>query len=470
VEYADATKTHVTPTHLTPPQTILASYALMIFVGTLLLVLPASGKSGESAGLLNALFTATSANCVSGLVVLNTMEHWSWFGKIVILLLSQFGALGFITVMVVPMLLMRRQITLRNRRVIQAFFNQNEIGGMVKLTKSVVFVTILFESIGAVLLAIIFYAYTPMTLWESTYQGVFHSISAFCNAGFDNIGANGLIQFQTNIPINFILISLIVAGGLGFTVWNEIIHGIKNTQKRSLRFRIIHFSLHTKIALVVTGVLIFSGAAFVLLLEWSNPKTLGDLAVWQKFQAALFQSVALRTAGFNTIAQNGLTEVTKFISCIFMLIGGASAGTAGGMKTVTVGVIFFSILSVLKGRNRLEAFGRTLPLDLLQKALMVVSMMLTVVFVCALLLHFTEQSNPFPHTFWDLLFESCSAAGSTGISMGITPHLSTAGKVIIIICMYLGRLSPVMIVMALYAKLHASVDSLSFPEERVIIG
>ncbi len=455
---------------LTPSQTIMTGFAAMILVGTLLLNLPIASKSGESVGLLNALFTATSANCVTGLVVVNTMEHWTLFGKVVILTLIQFGGLGFMVVMTVAMLLLNRQITLRNRQAIQASFNQDSIGGMVMLVKRVVLFALAFEAAGAVLLAISFFAGGSMTAWESVYQGVFHAISAFCNAGFDNIGTGGMVPFRQNVPINLILMILIVVGGIGFTVLAELGRGIKNPQNKSLKYRIVHLSLHSKIVLVVTAALIAGGAALFLVLEWSNAATLGDLPVPQKIQAALFQSITLRTAGFNTIPQDGLTEISQAISCLFMLIGGSSASTAGGMKTVTIGVILFAMLSVLKGRDKLEAFGRTLPLDLLQKALTVVCAMLIVVFASTFILHFTEQANPYPHTFLDLLFESCSAAGTVGVSTGITPYLSPAGKVVIIICMYLGRLSPVTVVVALNAKLHKHTDGIGFPSERVIIG
>ena len=458
------------PLHLKPSQAIMAGFALMILIGTLLLSLPIASKSGESIGFLNALFTATSSNCLVGLVVVNTMEYWTWFGKIVILALIQFGAMGFVTVMTIVMLATHRQITLRYRQVIQASFIQDNIGGMVKLVKRVILVTLIFESVGAVLLAISFYAGSSMTVFESIYQGVFHSISAFCNAGVDNIGTDSLTPFQGNVPVNLIIMVLIIAGGLGFTVWSEIWDTLKNPHKRSLHQQIIHLSLHSKVVFVVSGALIVSGMVFFLLLEWSNPETLGFLPPWQKVQAALFQSVSLRTTGFNTIPQEGLTEASLTFSGVLMMIGGSPVSTSGGIKTVTVGVIIFAMLSVLKGHNKLEAFGRTLPLDLLQKALTVVSTMLIVVFVSTFLLLFTEQSNPYPHTFFDLLLESCSAASTTGISLGITSHLSAAGKIVIIICMYLGRLSPVMVVVSLNMRLHTHADGILFPQERVIIG
>lgn len=458
------------PLHLAPAQTIMLSFALMILFGALLLNLPFASESGKSVGFINALFTATSANCVTGLVVVNTMEHWTVFGKVVILILIQLGGLGFISVATIVMTVVRRRISLRSRQVIQASFNQDSIGGMVRLVKNVILTALIFEAVGALLLAVSFYATTSMSLWESTYQGVFHSISAFCNAGFDNIGKESLVAYQSNVPINFIIMILIIGGGIGFPVWYEMGRLLKNSAKRSLRYRIWHLSLHTKIVFTVTAVLIIGGTLLFLLIEWSNPKTLGGMSVWQKILASLFQSVTLRTAGFNTIPQDGLTEISQAISCLWMIIGGSSASTAGGMKTVTIGIIIISMLSVLKGRNKLEAFRRSMPLDLLQKALTVACAMVIVVFVSTFLLHFTELSNPYPHTFLDLMFESTSAAGTVGVSTGITPHLSNAGRIVLIICMYLGRLSPVTVVVALNTKLHANADGISYPKERVIIG
>ncbi|MCI8611355.1 MAG: Trk family potassium uptake protein [Clostridiales bacterium] len=456
--------------HLSAAQTIMVGFICMIFVGALLLNLPIASKSGESVGFINALFTATSANCVTGLVVVNTMAHWTLFGKAVILILIQIGALGFMTLITAAMILVRRNISLRSRQTIQTSFNQDNIGGMVRLVKRVVLITITFEAAGAILLGLFFWASGTMSLPRALGQGVFHAVSAFCNAGFDNIGAESLISLQKNVPINFIIMTLIVSGGIGFNVWTEIVRMIKNKDKRSLRFRLRRLSLHSKIVFTMTGILIFGGALFFLIIEWSNPHTLGEMPVWEKLQASLFQSVTLRTAGFNTIPQDGLTEISQFVSCALMLIGGSPSGTAGGIKTVTLGIIAISMVSVIRGRNKLEAFGRSLPLDLLQKALSVASIMIIVVFVSATLLHFTELDNPYPHTFLDLFFETCSAAGTVGVTTGITPHLSDAGKIVLIFCMYIGRLSPITVVVALNKKLRAGDDSIGLPEERVTIG
>lgn len=456
--------------HLSSSQTIMLGFAIMILLGTFLLNLPIASKSGNSIGFLNALFTATSANCVTGLIVVNTMEHWTLFGKIVILILIQFGALGFMTMMTIAMMLTRQRISLRNRKAIQASFNQKDIGGMVKLVKRVVIITFIIETIGAIFLAITFYIKMNMKIHEALFQGIFHSISAFCNAGFDNIGRDSFISFQSSLPINFIIMTLIIAGGLGFNVWWEIIELLYNKGKRSLRLRIIHMSIHSKIVFMVTGILIMGGMFFFLLLEWFNPGTIGNLTVLEKIQAALFQSVTLRTAGFNTISQGELTELSKFISCLLMLIGGSPAGAAGGMKTVTIGVIIISMISVLRGRNRLEVFGRTVPFDLLQKSLAVVTTIFIVVFVSTILLYFTESSGQYQHSLLDLLYEVCSATGTVGLSTGVTSDISNRGKIILIMCMYLGRLSPVTVVVALNAKLHRGTDTIGLPKERVIIG
>lgn len=454
--------------HLSPPQTITISFAAMILTGALLLCLPISSTSGQGTPFLDALFTATSANCVTGLVVVPTFSHWTVFGKTVILALIQLGGLGLIAVLTLGMVLLRRRISLQNRLVIQAAFNQDGIGGMVRLVQKVILITLCIEGVGAVLLAAGFYFSSAMPLGRAVGMGVFHSISAFCNAGFDILGPDSLVPYQGNFFINLVINALIIAGGLGFTVWGELLG--RQKRRRPLRIRWAHMSLHSKMVLVVTGVLLLAGSGLFLLLEWGNPKTLAPLSVPQKIIAAFFQSVTLRTCGFFTIDQGGLTEASKLISCVWMIIGGSPAGTAGGMKTVTLGVVVVSMVSVLRGRSKIEAFGRTLPLSLLQKALTVAATMLIVVLTSIILLHFTEQGSPFAPTLLDLTFESASAAGTVGLTTGLTPYLSSAGKGIISMCMFLGRLSPVTVAVALNMRLSHGDDSISYPEERVIIG
>lgn len=454
--------------HMSASQNIMLGFAGMILVGAILLALPIASKSGESVGFLNALFTATSANCVTGLVVVNTMAHWTVFGKAIILLLIQFGGLGFMTVMTMAMIVTGQRISLRNRLTIQASFNQDSIGGMVRLVSRVIASTLIFEGCGAVLLALSFYFTAGMSWFQSLYNGIFHAISAFCNAGFDILTESSLVPYQSNWSINLIIMALIVAGGTGFTVWAEIYSMFK--VKKSLRSKITHMSLHSKIAITVTTCLLVGGTLIFLLFEYNNPETMGSMSCGDKILASTFQSVTLRTAGFNSIPQDGLTETSKMFSCLLMLIGGSPASTAGGIKTVTLGLIIISMISGFKGKNKLEAFGRTLPLDLLQKALTVTTIMIIVFTVSTTLLYFTEQNTEFPHSLLDLMFETASAAGTVGVTAGITPYLSSPGKVILITCMYLGRLSPMTVVVALNSRLHSHTDGISYPQERVIIG
>ncbi len=456
--------------NISSSQTIMLGFAFMILVGASLLNLPIASKTGESVGFLNALFTATSANCVTGLVVVNTMEHWTFFGKIVILALIQFGGLGFMAIITIGMILLNKKISLKSRKAIQTSFNQADIGGMVKLVKRVVKITLIFESIGAIILAIIFYTSMEIKILEALFQGIFHSISAFCNAGFDNLGSDSLVPFQLNGFLNYTIMFLIVAGGLGFNVWIEIIENFKNKEKKPLRLRLIHMSLHSKIVIGFTSILIFGGALLFLLFEWSNVDTIGNFNILGKIRAVLFQSVTLRTAGFNTIFQGQLTDFSKALSCVWMLIGGSPASTAGGIKTVTIAVILISMVAALKGKNRLEIFRRTLPFDLLLKAITILMIMLLLVSLSTILLYFTESLNHHEYQFLDLLYEVCSATGTVGLSTGITGGLSSLGKMILIACMYLGRLSPITVIIALNSKLDDDTEIIKLPDERVIIG
>lgn len=460
------------PFHFTPPQTITASFAAMILTGAFLLNLPFASQDGRSIGFLNALFTATSANCVTGLVVVNTAAHWTVFGKVVILLLIQMGGLGFISIITANLLILRRKVSLRNRIVIQSAFNQESVGGMVRLVKMVLYITMAVELTGALLLAIGFYAAGGMTVWQALVNGFFHSISAFCNAGFDILGPSSLIPYQQNWFINLIFMALIIIGGLGFTVWSEVIESIKSPKnhRKKIRTRWIHLSLHSKMAILVTSILISTGLLMFLLLEWNNPETLGPLPWSSKILVSLFQSVTLRTCGFDSMNQVGLTELSKMISSVYMFIGGSPVGTAGGIKTVTLGVIFVAFISALRGKDRMEVFNRTMPMVQLQKALAVTFILMAVVFLSFLGLNFTEAGSDFQHTVLDLLFEIASASGTVGLSTGITPFLSSPGKLIVIACMFLGRLGPITVVFALNMRLRNDDGRIGYPEEKVIVG
>lgn len=461
--------------HLQPAQAMVLSFAGMILVGAGLLCLPFASVEGVRVSFLDALFTATSANCVTGLITYNTAATWTAFGKIVILVLIQLGGLGFFTILSLAMVLFRHRVSLRNRMAVQATFNQDSLSDMGHLVKRVVKITLFAEGIGAALLTLVFYFSPPpgtqASIGRALINGVFHSVSAFCNAGFDILGPDSLVPYVTNPALNAIIMTLIATGGLGFIVWVDMVNGLRVDRKKTLRSWFMHLSVHSKMAILITIFLIVFGAAVFLAIEYNNPATLAPLSLWEKIQAAFFQSVTLRTAGFNSISQGDLNEASKFFSSLLMMTGGSPAGTAGGFKTVTLGVMIATILSLLRGRHDIEAFGRKLPLDLLQKALTVFCMMLGIVVLSTFILCFTEANIAYQHTFLDLLFETASAAGTVGVTTGITPYLSSAGKVVLILCMFMGRLGPTTVVVALtYHRQNINGGATSFPREKVIIG
>ncbi|MDR1688923.1 MAG: Trk family potassium uptake protein [Clostridiales bacterium] len=452
-------------------------FILLIFIGGLILNLPFASLSGESPGFLNALFTATSAACVTGQVVVTTAAQWSNFGRVVIITLIQIGGIGVITLVTVAMKMLNLNITMRERLTIQAAFGQDEAGGMEKLIINVIKVTFAAEAVGAVLLTIGFYTASEIkvSFGQALTWGVFHSISAFCNAGFDIIGENNMMPYAENPIINLTLMCLIAGGGIGFPVWVEICALIKKRLKEKLPLSGMteRLSIHAKVVLSVTGTLIAGGALLFLLLEWDNPQTLAPLSLPGKIMASFFQSVTLRTAGFSTINQAGLNGSSHFLSCLLMVIGGSPAGTAGGIKTVTLGIIMFSMFNAARGREQIVAFKRNFTLHDLQKALTLTAMLFLVVISGAMVLRFTEHNNPFPHTFLDLLFECSSVSATVGLTTGITPYLSNGGKVVLIVSMFIGRLGPTTIAMAL-TSINKKADlvgtEMSYPDAELIIG
>jgi trk system potassium uptake protein TrkH len=455
---------------------LVLGFALLILLGGLLLTLPFASRDGVSVGFIDALFTATSASCVTGQTVVVNATQWTWFGKLVIILLIQIGGLGVMTIVAVAMMLFNFHISLRDRLVIQSSFNQDGTGGMVNLIRYVIRTTLIIEGVGAVFLAIGFYTSSEieMGLGQSVVYGMFHSVSAFCNAGFDIIGGSSLAPYVENPIINLTIMALIISGGLGYPVWIETAGlfrtAIKKNQTVSHLWK--RFSVHSKIVISMTAFLVFGGAFLFFLLEWDNPLTLGGLSLKGKTLASLFQSVMLRTAGFTTIDQAGLNGSSLFLSCVLMIIGGSPAGTAGGIKTVTFGILCYTMINAVKGRDRITVFNRELTLHALQKAMTVMSMLLVTVFVSATVLRFTEHLNPFPHTFLDLLFETSSTSATVGVTTGITPYLTAGGKVTLIVSMFIGRLGPTTLALALtaiYRKANAGGDK-TLAKANVIIG
>ncbi len=452
-------------------QIIVFGFALLIFIGTVLLMLPIANNYGIWTNPIDSLFTATSAVCVTGLVVVNTAEYWSGFGKIVIITLIQIGGLGFVAVLTTVYLLLGKKITLKERKVIQSSFNQSGLDGMVKFTSLAVKGTILVELIGAVLLFIYFLFNQGEDILSSIIYGIFHSISAFCNAGFDILGTNSLMNFDTSLYFNIVIMLLIILGGIGYSVWIDVIKVyFKDKRKLSIRKRFESLSLHSKLAILTSIVLILFGAVFTFLVEFFNEYTIGHYSLGDKILTSIFQSVTLRTAGFNTIDLANLNEGTKFLYVIIMLIGGSPGGTAGGLKTVTIAVIFITVRSIIKGREDTEVFYRKIPFTILQKCLTILAIYISLFITGCILLAIIDYQLLEQFTFLDIMFEVSSALGTVGLTVGITPLLSTVGKIVIAITMFLGRLGPVTIAVALTLKQDTNNTTIKYPDETVLVG
>ena len=445
---------------LTTTQIILLSFLVTVLLGSLLLSLPISSASGKSVPYLDALFTATTSACVTGLVTLPTVSTWSIFGQAVILILIQIGGLGIITIMSGLMILLHRKMGIGDRLLIQDAFNLNTMSGLVKFVKNVLCGTLIIEGIGALLYMTVF---VPEFGARGIWISVFNSISAFCNAGIDVIAENSLCNYATNPLINAVTSALIILGGLGYIVWWDVLRVIKSRTGKNRRiFR--HLTLHSKIAITVTAGLILVGAALVLILEYNNPKTIGEMSLFDKIQVSFFQSVTTRTAGFASVPQENLTNATAAFSLILMMIGGSPVGTAGGMKTVTVAVLLCSALATVRNKNSATLFGRRVSEDSIKKAVAVAVTFLVICATSTLLLLATSDAPAL-----DVVYETVSATATVGLSRNLTATLDSFGKLIIIFTMYLGRVGPISLAVAL----GSSTDNrnlVSEPTEEISIG
>lgn len=437
---------------LNPPRVLALGFAGLILIGALLLNLPIASKSGESIGFVNALFTSASSVCVTGLVVVNTGEYWSLFGHVVIIFLIQMGGLGFMTLATLVALILGKKITLKERLIIREQLNQETMSGLVKLTRYVIFSTFAIEGIGALILSTRFIP--KYGLGRGIWFSIFHSISAFCNAGFDIMG-NSIVPFVGDITINLTIAFLIIIGGLGFSVYIDI--------SRNKRFKRV--SLHSKLVLVTTFILIIVGMILFYLIEWNNPDTLQTLNTKEKVISSFFQSVVTRTAGFNSVNMSKIKDTTTFIMIVLMFIGGSPGSTAGGIKTTTFGAIFLTTFSVIRGRNDVIAFKKRIPQEIIYRALSIASIGLFLIVIVSMILTISEEAN-----FLDLLFETTSAFATVGLTRGITPDLTSFGKVLITIMMYLGRVGPLTMAFA-FAKRQKNIkENYRYSEENIFVG
>lgn len=445
---------------LTTTQMIAAGFFLAILFGGIILTLPIASKSGDFTPFVDALFTATTAVCVTGLTTVVTAEHWSLFGQIVILLLIQLGGLGIVSFITGLLLFLKKRITLKDRLLIQEAYNLSTLKGLVRLTIRIAKGAFLVEGIGAIIYS--FQFIPEYGIAKGIWYSLFHAVSAFCNAGIDLIGPTSFVKYQANPLININTMLLIVLGGIGFPVWWDVVGGIKRRWKEKTPFKIS--DLHTKVAITVTLGMILFGASFILINEYHNEFTIGTMSIPQKIMASFFESVTFRTAGYYTIPQEHLKTSSAFIGVILMFIGGSPSGTAGGIKTVTFIVLVLAALSSIKGKSNLEIFGRRLDDGYVKKALAVFLFSFT-----TLLLSTISLSLVMERDLIDLLYETSSALGTVGLTRNMTSSLPTVGKYIIIFTMYLGRIGPISLALALKVGKDKPMG-IQLPEDKVLVG
>ena len=439
---------------LTYTQTIVLFFAVVIATGTLLLCLPVASKSREWTPLLDCAFTATSATCVTGLIVYDTFTHWSLFGQLVILSMIQIGGLGVMTIITTFSVFAKRKISLRERKLLMQSAGAFKSSGIIKLLKQIIAITMICEGTGATLLAVRFCP--ELGIAKGLYYAVFHAVSAFCNAGFDLMGRYGqfssLTPFYNDVAVNLTIASLIVAGGLGFIVWQDVI---------SNKFSVKKYSVHSKIVLITTAVLLFGG--WLLYFVFENNASLEGLSTGEKVLASLFQSASSRTAGFNTVPLNKLSGAGVILMSVMMLIGGSPGSTAGGIKTTTIAVMIIELIAAAKGNKDTVVFKRKLEDDTVKRAGAIISVYMMAV-VISLMAICAIENLPLS----DVLFEVASGAGTVGLTVGITPTLSDFSHVILMMLMFGGRIGGLTLVVAFAER--REYAKLARPTEKILIG
>lgn len=429
-------------------------FAIVIFIGATLLTLPIASNDGKSVGFINALFTATSATCVTGLVVVNTAAHWTVFGKVVIISLIQIGGLGVMTMTAMISFFLGKRISLKTRVLIMEERSTDELQGVVKLTKNILLYTFGVELAGAVLFSFVFIK--DYGLAKGIGYSIFHAISSFCNAGFDLIG-DSMVKYVDNPIITLAVCGLIVIGGIGYYVFWDIYV--------SKGFHML--TLHSKLVLVITGILLVGGTIAMYALEHDNPGTMGNLSLSGKINASIFQAVNPRTAGYYSVPLGNLRMSTVAISVVLMFIGGSPASTAGGIKTTTFGVLVVSVYNIVRGKRDVEVFERRIMPETTIRAAATLFISLCLVLTVSIILSITEEA--LGYDFLDILYETVSAFATVGLSRGMTPFLSNEGKVILSILMFIGRVGPMTVAYAIL-KQQKYLGNYTFPEGKIIIG
>lgn len=437
-----------------PYMVFFLGFTTIILIGAILLTLPVASQNGRSVGFVNALFTATSAVCVTGLVVVNTASHWTVFGKTIIVMLIQVGGLGVMTMTALISFFIGKRMSLKTRVFIMEERNVDELQGVVRLTKNILIFTFAIELIGAILFSFVFIR--DYGIQKGIGYSVFHAVSSFCNAGFDLIG-NSMINYVDNPIITFAVCGLIIIGGIGYYVFWDVYE--------TKKFHMLQ--LHSKLVIVITATLLIGGTIMMFALEHNNPETMGNLSLSGKIQAAIFQAVNPRTAGFNSIPTEKIRMSTAVFTIFLMFIGGSPASTAGGIKTTTFGVLIVSFYNLVKGKRDFEVFERRITPDTTIRAAAILMISLLLVMVVSFVLAITEEATGYD--FLDMLFETVSAFATVGLSKGLTPYLSDAGKLILSLVMLIGRVGPMTVAYA-FLKQNKNIGNYTYPEGKVIIG
>lgn len=437
----------------------------VILVGALLLWLPISNT--RPIAFADALFTAVSAVCVTGLMTVTPALQFSQFGKVILLILIQIGGLGVVACMTLFFFILKKKITVRERIVIQESYSMNQLGGIVGMVRKVIYGTFVVEGAGALFYAIQFVPeYGPA---KGIWYAIFHAISAFCNAGIDILGADSLAKYATNPLMNLTTMTLIILGGLGFGVWEDIIQNGKRIYHHEVpkRWWFTRLRLHSKFVLVTTAFLLVSGTLLIFCMEYQNPDTIGNLPLGKKIMASAFQSVTTRTAGFATFSQSQMHEESKFICCLLMFIGGSQGGTAGGVKTATMAMLLLSCITMIRGGQDIECFGRRIPIENVRTGFTVVitSFLVLITGIVALLVFENDSIS-----FIDIMYEASSAIGTVGLTADLTPSLCRASQAVIMIMMYIGRVGPLTLALMFAGRVDPKYRLRQLPQERIIVG
>ncbi len=448
--------------HISPTRRIAFSFLMVIFIGSFLLSLPVSHT--KEIPYIDHLFTAVSATCVTGLVTVTVNQEYTIIGQIIILIMIQIGGLGFLTFFSLFVVKFTKRLSYKNKLIMQEALNMNSLNDINHFIKRVLRYTIFFEGLGALCLS--FYFVGEFGIAKGIYFSIFHSVSAFCNGGFDVLGNSSLINYATNPLINLVISALIIEGGIGFIVWIELKDKLMKLLKReyTLRKCLESLSIHTKIVLSMTIFLLLSGTLFFFLLEYDN--ALSSFSFFDQLQISFFQSTTLRTAGFASVDMSTLKTATKLFMSVYMFIGGSPAGTAGGVKTVTIALVLLSVYALGKGKENISIFKRNISSVVVKRAFVISFIYLMISILALLILSVTENRD-----FIDLIFEVYSAIATVGLTAGLTPSLTYIGKIIIMILMYVGRIGPLTMVL-IFAKRYNQLKGkeIEYPQGDVLIG